>query len=83
MASLLFGVAAGNAVLGMPLDERGVFTGTFLGLLHPYALLTGVLTVALFAMHGSLFLYLKTEGELQERVVPWMWRTFGAFLVLT
>ncbi|MCB1021205.1 MAG: cytochrome d ubiquinol oxidase subunit II [Bryobacterales bacterium] len=83
VASLLFGVAAGNAVLGMPLDERGVFTGTFLGLLHPYALLTGVLTVALFAMHGSLYLGLKIQNEeFRERIRGWSWHAWGVFLAL-
>ncbi len=33
-------------------------------------------------MHGSIYLYLKTEGELQKRIHGWMWRTFGFFLVL-
>lgn len=82
-ASLLFGVAAGNAILGMPLDERGVFTGTLLGLLHPYALLTGVLTVSLFAMHGSLYLGLKVHNaELRERIRGWSWHAWGVFLAL-
>jgi len=41
-----------------------------------------VLTVALFALHGSTYLYLKTEGELQQRLKPVMWRCFWLFLVL-
>ena len=40
------------------------------------------MTVALFAMHGSIYLYLKTEGELQKRIQGWMWHTFGLFMVL-
>lgn len=77
-ATALMGVAVGNLVWGVPLQD-GVMRASTLSLLHPYALLVGALAVALFAMHGSLFLYLKTEGALQERIVPWMWRTFGAF----
>ena len=80
-AALLMGVTVGNLVWGVPLRD-GVMRAGLLELLHPYALLMGGMTVALFAMHGSLFLYLKTEGELQERVVPWMWRTFGVFNAL-
>jgi len=80
-ATLLFGVAVGNAILGVPLDAHGDFTGTLLDQLNPYALLVGVFAVATFAMHGALFLYLKTEGELQQRLETWMWRTFGVFLV--
>jgi cytochrome d ubiquinol oxidase subunit II len=81
LATLLFGVAVGNAILGIPLDERGNFTGTLLDQLGPYPLLVGLMTVALFAMHGGLFLYLKTEGAFQERLRDWMWRSWGLFLV--
>lgn len=82
-ASLLFGVAAGNAIIGMPLDERGVYTGSFLDFLNPYALLTGALAVALFAMHGSLYLGLKVRNEeLRERIRGWSWHAWGVFLAL-
>jgi len=82
VATLLFGVAVGNAMRGMPIGADMEFQGTFLGLLHPYCLLVGLFAVATFAMHGSIYLYLKTEGELQQRIREWMWRTFGVFLVL-
>jgi cytochrome d ubiquinol oxidase subunit II len=81
VATLLFGVAVGNAMRGMPIGADKEFQGTFLSLLHPYALLVGLFAVATFAMHGSIYLYLKTEGELQKRIHGWMWRTFGFFLV--
>lgn len=67
-SSLLIGVAMGNIAWGVPVDARGEFAGTFLGLLHPYPLLMGVTTVALFGMHGAIYLVLKTEGELQARL---------------
>lgn len=82
VASLLFGVAVGNAIQGIPLDERGVFVGRFLDLVGPYPLLVGFLTVALFAMHGAIYLFLKTEGAVQERLGEWMWHAWGVFLVL-
>lgn len=72
IAGLLLGVALGNIAWGIPLDERGVFAGSFFGLLHPYALLTGVTTVALFMMHGSIYLHLKTDGTMQQRVRQWI-----------
>jgi cytochrome d ubiquinol oxidase subunit II len=81
LATLLFGVAVGNAMRGMPIGADMEFQGTFADLLHPYALLVGLFAVATFAMHGSIYLYLKTEGELHERIREWMWRTFGVFLV--
>ncbi|MEZ5344639.1 MAG: cytochrome d ubiquinol oxidase subunit II [Pyrinomonadaceae bacterium] len=81
-ATLLFGVAVGNSIQGIPIGADKEFAGSFFGLLHPYALLVGVLAVALFAMHGSIFLYLKTEGDLQGRIKQWMWTTFGLFMTI-
>ncbi len=83
LATVLFGVAVGNGMVGIPLDERGVFAGTFWDLVKPYPVLVGLLTVAMFAMHGALYLYLKVpEGELHKRIGQWMWHTWGTFLVL-
>lgn len=82
LATFLFGVAVGNAMIGMPIGPDMHFTGGFLDLIKPYPLLVGVFAVAMFAMHGAIYLYLKTEGALQQHVHDWMWRTFGLFLVL-
>jgi len=81
-AALLFGVAVGDSMLGIPIGADHEFAGTFLGLLRPYALLVGCLNVSLLALHGSLYLQLKTEGELQARVREWSWHAFGIFLTL-
>ena len=81
VATLLFGVAVGNALVGMPIDQTMEFKGTFLGLLRPYPLLVGAFTVAMFAMHGAIYLYLRTEGELQGRIQHWMWTSFGCFMM--
>jgi cytochrome d ubiquinol oxidase subunit II len=81
LAALLFGVAVGNAMVGLPLDEAGNFTGTLFDQLGPYPILVGLMTVALVAMHGGLYLYLKTEGQFQQRLRDWMWRSWGLFLV--
>jgi cytochrome d ubiquinol oxidase subunit II len=81
LAALLFGLAVGNAMVGLPLDEAGNFTGTLFDQLGPYPILVGLMTVALVAMHGGLYLYLKTEGHFQERLRDWMWRSWGLFLV--
>lgn len=81
LASFLFGVAVGAVMDGVPLNQRGVFVGSFLDQLNLYSLSVGVMTVAMFVMHGAIYLYLKTEGELQDRLHGWMWRGFGFFLV--
>jgi len=82
VATLLFGVAVGNAMRGMPIGADMEFAGGFFDLLHPYTVLVGLFVVSLFAMHGAIYLYLKTSGELQQRVKGWIWRTFWIFLVL-
>ncbi|QDT38490.1 cytochrome d ubiquinol oxidase subunit II [Stratiformator vulcanicus] len=82
LAALLFGVAIGAAMTGVPLSQRGVFVGNFFHQISPYALTVGAMTMALLAMHGANYLYLKTEGELQARFKPWRWRTFFVFLAL-
>ncbi|MBU3665390.1 MAG: cytochrome d ubiquinol oxidase subunit II [Chthoniobacterales bacterium] len=80
VSGLLIGVAMGNILQGIPLDARGNYTGGFFHLLNPYALLLGLTTVALFAMHGSIYLVMKTEGNLQARVRTWVGRTIAVFL---
>ena len=79
LASLLFEGAVGDAMLGIPLDARGVFTGQFVDLLHPYALMSGVVVTAMFAMHGAIYLYLKLpDGGPRELVRSSMWHTCWA-----
>jgi cytochrome d ubiquinol oxidase subunit II len=65
--AVLWGVAFANIVRGIPMDGDHVFTGTLLTLLNPYALLGGLLTGSLFALHGAVFLALKTDGDLRVR----------------
>lgn len=81
LSSFLIGVAMGNIAWGVPIDDRGEFAGTFLGLLHPYALLLGITTVALFMMHGSIYVVMKTEGDLQALVRQWINRTIIFFII--
>ena len=82
LSSFLIGVAMGNVVWGIPLDENHEFTGTFLTLIHPYSILLGLTTVALFLMHGNIFLVLKTEGELREKLRRWIKVTIPVYMVL-
>ncbi len=65
--TLLLGVAFANLFRGLPIDGAGQMRGNFFSLLNPYGLLGGVLFVLLFAVHGSLWLAIEAEGELQER----------------
>jgi cytochrome d ubiquinol oxidase subunit II len=83
LLALLFGVALGNVLRGLPLDAAGEFRGTFALMLNPFAVLGGLLSVALLSMHGAHWVALKTEGELQARARRFargLW--WGAMLLL-
>ena len=65
--ALLWGVAFGNIVRGVPLDAGHEYVGGFFTLLNPYALVGGLTTLILFTLHGAVFLALKTDGETRAR----------------
>ena len=69
--ALVFGVAFGNLLLGVPftLDEfmRSTYTGSFWALLNPFALLCGVVSLLMLAMHGGTYLQMRTAGLVHER----------------
>jgi cytochrome d ubiquinol oxidase subunit II len=80
--ALLFGVAFGDILLGVPLSANGTVTVNLIDLLSPFALLVGVTTAFMFAMHGALYLVMKTEGALQSRVRSVLPAMLAAFFVL-
>ena len=69
--ALIFGVAFANLLLGVPFhfdsDQRVFYTGSFLGLLNPFALLAGIVSLSMLMMHGAIYLQLRTDGAVQER----------------
>jgi cytochrome d ubiquinol oxidase subunit II len=65
--ALLWGVAFGNILRGVPIDSDLEYVGGFFDLLNPYALLGGVTTLLLFLLHGALFIALKTDGDIRHR----------------
>jgi cytochrome d ubiquinol oxidase subunit II len=66
-AALLFGVAWANFIHGVPMGPNHVVHASLWDLLHPYALLGGLTTLSVFLAHGSIFLSLRTKGDVQER----------------
>ena len=80
VSSLLMGVALGNIVVGIPLTPEGEYLGGLSGMLRPFPLFVGLTTVALFAMHGAIYVVMKTEGELQAQVRSWIPRLIGVFV---
>lgn len=67
LPALLFSVAFGNLLLGVPIDASKNYVGDFWGLLNPYALLIGLYGLALMILHGALYLSLRSEGEVSDR----------------
>ncbi len=82
VAMLLFGVALGNILRGIPLDATKTYRGTFFTLLNPYALLVGLTGFAMLATHGALYALLKTDGALAARARTWARAGWTAFLSL-
>ena len=80
--ALIFGVAMGNVLQGVPFrftayDMRIFYDGNLWGLLNPFALLCGAVSVSMMLMHGSAWLCLKTEGAVAERA-----RRYGGWAAL-
>jgi len=82
---LLFGVALGNVVVGVPLDTTMNYTGTFFTLLRPFPLVLGLLGFMAFLMQGSTYAATKVEGSVQERArktAKLIWNGYTLFLIL-
>lgn len=82
LIALILGVFMGNLIRGIPLDEYGEFSGHLGDLFHPYALLVGVFAVALFIMHGCIFILMKTEGEFHDTVRKWVYPAIITFTLV-
>lgn len=69
--ALLFGVAIGNVIQGVPFyfddSMRSFYTGSFWALLNPFALLCGVVSAGMMIFHGGIFLMYRTDGNIYAR----------------
>lgn len=68
MLALLLGIVLGNVLNGIAIGPGYEFSGYWFEFLNPFAILVGITTLALFMMHGSIYLAMKTEGQLFTRV---------------
>jgi len=84
--ALVFGVAVGNALLGVPFrfddDLRMAYEGGLLGLFRPFAVLAGLVSVAMLAMHGGAFLAAKAASPVTERARTAAMISAAALIVL-
>jgi cytochrome bd-type quinol oxidase subunit 2 len=74
---LLIGIGVGDLLYGLPINQSGTFTGSFLDLFTPYGIWLGVTLLALTLAHGAIYLSLKTTGAVHERserlAGPFVW----------
>jgi cytochrome d ubiquinol oxidase subunit II len=82
LPALLFGVALGNVLRGIPLNESHTFTGNFFTLLNPYALLFGLTGLAMFMTHGAVYIAMKSDKDLGELAGKWAKASWLIYLVL-
>ncbi len=66
------GLILGNLIVGIPIDHQGEFLGSFWGFFTPYTVLVGLTGIAVFVMHGAIYMLMKTEGEMHDRVRRWV-----------
>jgi cytochrome d ubiquinol oxidase subunit II len=81
LSSFLIGVVIGNLAWGIPLSSDGEYLGSLIDLIHPYSVMVGVTTVALFVMHGCIYVVLKTEGALHDKIRGWINNTIIFFIM--
>ncbi len=80
--SFLSGVVLGSLVQGIPLDNDGNYLGGLSEFFTPFSILLGITAVALFTMHGNVFLFMKTEGALHRRLRRWVHWSMSAFILM-
>jgi cytochrome bd ubiquinol oxidase subunit II len=86
LPALLFGVALGNVITGVPLDQNMEYTGSFLTLLRPLPLAIGLLGFIAILMQGATFSALKTDGDLQMRsrkAAVHIWKAYLIMLLIS
>lgn len=82
MLSILLGIVLGNVLQGFEIGENYEFVGNWLNFINPYAIIVGFTTLALFMMHGALYLTMKTEGRLFEKLRLLLRRSIIFFILM-
>jgi cytochrome bd ubiquinol oxidase subunit II len=82
LPALLLGVAFANIFQGIPIDGEGIYQGTLFTLLNPYGLFGGILFVAMFVLHGCLWLIVKTEGSIQAKAAALVNKLWAVLAVI-
>lgn len=79
--AFLLGVVLGNVLQGFAIGNNLEFEGSWLVFINPYAVLVGITSLALFMMHGAIYLSMKTEGKLFTKVTGMLRNAFLFFII--
>ncbi len=80
LVGLVIGLLLGNMIEGVPLNAAQEYVGTFADFFRPYSVVVAITAMSLFAMHGTIYLTMKTEGEAHEVVRKWINKAIGFFI---
>ncbi len=81
VVTLSLGLMLGNVAMGIPLNENKEFTGEFLSFINPFSVLVAITTLALFMMHGAIYLAMKTENRLYTKLTI-LAKNFNVFFLV-
>lgn len=82
VVTLSLGLMLGNIALGIPLNAEHEFSGNWLSFFNPFAVLVAITTLALFLMHGAIYLAMKTENRLYTKLTI-LAKNFTIFFLLS
>ncbi|RJP69381.1 MAG: cytochrome d ubiquinol oxidase subunit II [Ignavibacteriales bacterium] len=85
LPALLYGVAVGNILRGLPVeivDGKISASISFLGLLNPYSILIGLISLVLFTMHGAIYMTMKCDGLQRDKMISWINKTWIVLITL-
>ncbi len=82
LPAILYGVAIGNVLRGMPIDSAGIFRGNFFGLLNPYSIVVGLVSLSMFLLHGAIYLSLKSPDKQKTKMIALANNVWIVFVVL-
>lgn len=81
LVTFVLGLILGNVIEGVPIDASQNFSVPFAHFFRPYPLIIGFTSIALFGMHGAIYLVMKTEGEAHDLIRRWIPSAIASFVV--
>jgi cytochrome d ubiquinol oxidase subunit II len=82
IVTLSLGLMLGNVAMGLPLNAQQEFTGNMLTFFNPFSIMVAITTLAVFMMHGAIYLAMKTENRLYTKLTV-LSKNFSIFFVLS